>query len=67
MYVGRDAEWKITNRMTMAKTMAEEKQENEGSKSTKKKASARYPFEFVEKNHNEKSLERKFQKNTNCN
>ena len=34
----------------------------EGPKSPKKKDSVRYPFYFVEKNHNKKSLEGKFQK-----
>ena len=46
----------------MAKTKAEEKQANEGPKSPKKKSSVRYPFQFVEKNHNKKSLEGRFQK-----
>ena len=45
----------------MARTKAEEKQTAEGMKSPKKKNSVSYPFQFVEKNHNKKSLEGKFQ------
>ena len=61
IYVGRDADGEITNHMIMAKTKAEEKQANEGPESPKKKNSVSYPFSFVEKNHNKKSLEGKFQ------
>ena len=46
----------------MAKTKTEEKQANEDQKSPKKKTSVRYLLKFVEKNHNKKSLEGKFQK-----
>ena len=60
-YVGRDADAEITNHMVMARTTTEEKQANEGSKSPKKKNSVTYPFKFVEKNHNKKSLEGRFQ------
>ena len=60
--VGRDADGDITNHMIMANTKAEEKQANEGPKSPKKKNLVSYPFSFVEKNHNKKSLEGKFQK-----
>ena len=60
--MGRDADGEITNHIIMAKTKAEEKQANEGPKSPKKKSSVRYPFQFVEKNHNKKSLEGRFQK-----
>ena len=45
----------------MARTKAEEKQTAEGTKSPKMKNSVSYPFQFVEKNHNKKSLEGKFQ------
>ena len=62
IYVGRDADGEITNHIIMAKTKAEEKQANEGPKSPKKKSSVSYPFKFVEKNHNKKSLEGRFQK-----
>ena len=62
LYVGRDADSEITNHIIMAKTKAEKKQANEGPKSPKKKSSVRYPFKFVEKNHNKKSLEERFQK-----
>ena len=62
IYVGRDADGEITNHIIMAKTKAEEKQANEGPKSPKKKNSVSYPFKFVEKNHNKKSLEGRFQK-----
>ena len=63
IYVGRDADGEITNHIIMAKTKAEEKQANEGPKSPKKKKSVSYPFKFVEKNHNKKLLEGRFQKN----
>ena len=62
IYVGRVADGEITNHIIMAKAKAEEKQANEGPKSPKKKSSVRYPFKFVEKNHNKKSLEERFQK-----
>ena len=52
IYVGRDADWEVTNHMVMAKTKTEEKQAKEALKSPKEKASVRYPFEFVEKNNN---------------
>ena len=61
IYVGRDACGGITNHMVMAINKTEERQANEGPKSPKKKNSVSYPFEFVEKNHNKKSLERRFQ------
>ena len=61
IYVGRDAEGKITNHIRMAKTKKEEKQTGENTKSSKKKNSVRYPFSFVEKNYNKKSLEGRFQ------
>ena len=62
--MGRDADWEVTNHMVMAKTKTEEKQAKEALKSPKEKASVRYPFEFVEKNNNKKSLEGKVQKKT---
>ena len=62
IYMGRDADGEITNHIIMAKTKAEEKQANEGPKSPKKKSSVSYLFKFVEKNHNKKSLEGRFQK-----
>ena len=49
IYVGRDAEGKITNHIIMAKTKNEEKQSGEITKSPKKKNSVRYLFPFVEK------------------
>ena len=61
IYVGRDADGEITNHIVMARTKTEEKQQSEGPKSPKKKNSVRYPFKFVEKNYNKKSLEGKFQ------
>ena len=42
-------------------TKNEEKQMGENIKSPKKKDSVRYPFSFVEKNYNKKSLEGRFQ------
>ena len=45
----------------MARTKAEGKQATECPKSPKEKHSVSYPFQFVEKNHNKKSLERKFE------
>ena len=62
IYVGRDADGDITNHIVMARTKTEEKHLAERPKSPKKKNSVRYPFYFVEKNHNKKSLEGKFQK-----
>ena len=59
--VGRDADREITNPRIMAKTKNEERHQNEGQKSPKKKNSVRYPFYFVKKNSTKKSLERKFQ------
>ena len=62
IFVGRDADGEITNTIIMARNKTEEKQLNEGPKSPKKKNSARYPFCFVEKNYNKKSLEGRFQR-----
>ena len=62
IYVGRDADGEITNHIVMTRTKAEEKQAIEGVKSPKKKNLVSYPFTFVEKNHNKKSLEGIFQK-----
>ena len=59
--MGRDADGEITNHMVMAKTKTEEKQANEGPRSPKKKNLVSYPFKFVEKNHNKKSLEGRVQ------
>ena len=59
IHVRRDAEGKITYHIIMAKTKTEEKHQNEGQKSTQKKRLVRYPFCFVEKNYNKKSLEGK--------
>ena len=61
IYVGRDADGDITNHIVMATTKTEEKHLADGPKSPKKKNSVRYPFHFVEKNYNKKSLEGKFQ------
>ena len=61
IYVGCDADGDITNHIIMVRTKTEEKHLAEGPKSPKKKNSVRYPFYFVKKNHNKKSLERKFQ------
>ena len=54
--VGRDADGDITNHIVMARTKTEEKHLAERPKSPEKKNSVRYPFYFVEKNHNKKSL-----------
>ena len=59
--MGRDAEGEITNHMILAKTKNEEKQTGEKIKSPKKKTWVRYPFSFVEKNYNKKSLKGRFQ------
>ena len=61
IYVGRDADGEITNHVVMARSKTEEKQANEGPKSPKKENSVSYPFKFVEKNSNKKSLEGRFQ------
>ena len=61
MYVGRDADGEITNHMVMARTKTEERQLASESKSPKKRSSVRYPFKFLEKRHNRKSLEGRFQ------
>ena len=61
IYVGLDADGEITNDMVMARTKMEEKQLNEGPKFPKKKASIRYPFNFLEKNLNKNSLVEEFQ------
>ena len=61
--MGRDAGRDITNHIIMAKTKTEQKHHTQGPKSPKKKNSVRYPFYFVEKNYNKKSLEGKFQNN----
>ena len=60
--MGRDGNGEIANNMVIAKTKAERKQANERQKTPKKKAPVRYLFKLEEKNHNEKSLEGKFQK-----
>ena len=57
----RDAEGDISNHMVMAKTKLEEKHLAEYQKSPEKKNFVRYPFRFVEKNYNRKSLEGRFQ------
>ena len=62
IYVGRDADGDITNHIVMARTKTEEEHLAERPKPPKKKNSVRHPFYFVEKNHNKKSLEGKFQK-----
>ena len=62
IYVDRDADEEITNYIIMTRNNTEEKQLNEGPESPKKKNSVRYPFYFVEKNYNKKSLEGRFQK-----
>ena len=64
-YVGWDADGEITNHIVMARTKTEERQLNEDQKSPKKKNSVRYPFYFVEKIHNKKSLEGRFQTKIN--
>ena len=64
IYVGRDADGDITNHIdhiVVTRTKTEEKHLAKGPKSPKKKNSVRYPFYFVEKNYNKKSLEGKFQ------
>ena len=61
IYVGRDADGEITNHMVMARTKTEERQLASESKSPKKRSSVRYPFKFLEKRHNRKSLEGRFQ------
>ena len=61
IYVGRDAEGEITNHIVVTKTKTEEKQSGGNAKSPKKNNSVRYPCSFVEKNHNKKCLEVRFQ------
>ena len=60
IYVGRDADGEITNHMVMARTKTEERQLASDSKSPKKRNPIRYPFKFVEKRHNRKSLAGRF-------
>ena len=60
LHHGRKRKTELTNIVKDGKT--EEKHLAERPKSPKKKNSVRYPFYFVEKNHNKKSLEGKFQK-----
>ena len=60
-YVGRDADGEIINHMVMARTKTEERQLAAETKSPKKRNSVRYPFKFLEKRHNRKSLEGRFQ------
>ena len=61
IYVGRDDDGEITNHMLMARTKTEEQQLASDSKSPKKRNPVRYPFKLVEKRHNRKSLEGRFQ------
>ena len=61
IYVGRDADGEITNHMVMARTKTEERQQASDSKSPKKRSSVSYPFKFLEKRHNRKSREGRFQ------
>ena len=50
----------MTNYLLMAKTKAEEKAVDKQPK--KKTSVSKFPFKFVEKNYNRKSLEGKFQR-----
>ena len=62
IYVARNGDGEGSNHIIMARTKSEEKAQTK--KSPKKKNSVgKYPFQFFEKNHNEKSLEGRFQKN----
>ena len=47
--------------MVMVRTKTEERQLASEAKSPKKKIAVRYPFNFVEKRHNRKSLEQRYQ------
>ena len=61
IYVTRNGEGEVSNHLIMAQINTEEKALTE--KSPKKKNSVgKYPFQFFEKNHNEKSLEGRFQR-----
>ena len=64
IYVGRDADGEITNHIALARTKTEERQLAAETKSPKKRNSVRYPFKFLEKRHNRKSLEGIFQSKT---
>ena len=59
IYVSRNEEEYVTNYLVIAKTKTEEKAVD---KPKKKNSVSEYPFEFVEKNHNRKSLEGRLQK-----
>ena len=60
IYITRNGDGEVSNHIIMARTKSEEKALAE--KSPKKKSSVGiYPFQFFEKNHNEKSLEGRFQ------
>ena len=61
VYVGRDADGKITNHMVMARTKTGERQLAAETKAPKKRISVRYPFKLFEKRHNRKSSEGRFQ------
>ena len=54
IYVGSDAEGRITNHIIMAKTKTVEKHLNEGPKSPKKKNSVSYPSYYIRKKFNKK-------------
>ena len=57
IYITRNGDGEVSNHLVMARTKNEEKTLAE--KSPKKKNSVgTYPFQFFEKNHNKKSLER---------
>ena len=59
IYVSRNEEGDVTNYLVMAKTKAEEKAVDKQPK--KKNSVSEFPFKFVEKKYNRKSLEGKFQ------
>ena len=61
IYVGRDADGEIINHMVMAGTKTEKRQLASDSNSPKKRNPIRYPFNFVEKRQNRKSLEGRLQ------
>ena len=61
IYVGRVANGVITQHIVMTRTKTEERQLAAETKSPKKRNSIRCPFKFLEKRHNRKCLEGRFQ------
>ena len=59
--MGNDADGEITNHMVIARTKTEKRQLASASKSPRKKIPVGSPFNFVEKKHDRKSIEGRFE------